>query len=103
MVSKDLRLENNDLFINPITGDFQIIVSDDQHIEDLINAFPGWYKQHPEIGAKLMAYVKSSGKQQELTQGIRQNVKGDGYIINFLEAEQKPDGTFQIEIDATKN
>ena len=46
MKSKDLKLENNDFFIDPVKGDFLITDSDTQHVQDIINSFANWWKEH---------------------------------------------------------
>lgn len=93
---KDLKLENNDLYINHDTGDFDIVESDIQHIEDIINAFPGWWKGSPSLGVGAMAYYKSSGKQQELEANIRRHLQADNIVVTDLKTKQEPDGTFKI-------
>lgn len=42
--NQDIALMHNDLLIR--NGDFVIGESDEQHIMDTINAFPGWWKEY---------------------------------------------------------
>lgn len=73
---------NDDLFIDPETGDFVIAASDEQHIEDTIRAFPGWWKQYPADGVGVRSYVGSSGQAQALSRNIKIQLQADGYTVN---------------------
>jgi hypothetical protein len=100
MQRQDFKLINNDLHINPSTGDFEIGFSDFQHIQDTINAFPGWWKENSQIGVGVFGYVGSAGKQQELKRLIRVQLEADGYTpdginISFSDGQM----TVIIEID----
>ena len=53
MKSKDIKLENNDFFIDPVKGDFLITDSDTQHVQDIINSFANWWKEFPTIGVGI--------------------------------------------------
>ncbi len=73
----DIALLGNDLvFIN---GDIAIAQSDTQHIQDTINAYPGWWKERPADGVGAFSYFNSSGLQQSLSRSIQINLKADGY------------------------
>lgn len=95
-MAKDIKLEANDLYINPDTGDFDVSDSDIQHIEDIINAFPGWWKSSPFLGVGIALYDNSSGKQQELEAAIRRHLASDNMVINSIKSHQDPDGVFKI-------
>jgi len=51
-MTTDFALTNNDLTITP-AGDFAIGESDNQHLYDIINSFPGWWKQFPQVGVGI--------------------------------------------------
>jgi hypothetical protein len=72
---------NDDLYIDPNTGDFVIVASDEQHIKDTVNAFPGWWKQNPADGIGARAYLGSSGQIQALSRQIRLQLQSDGYTV----------------------
>ena len=87
MVNTDLQLipdgnGNDDLYIDPVTGDFAIALSDEQHIKDNINAFPGWWKQYPADGVGAMQYLGSAGQVQALARAIKLQLQADGYQVN---------------------
>jgi hypothetical protein len=77
----DIQLDDTGdlLFAN---GDLLIGRSDEQHIKDTINAFPGWWKEFPADGVGIMAYLKSSGQQQTLARSVRLQLQADGYTVD---------------------
>lgn len=101
-MAKDIKLdETGDLVIK--NGDFVIADSDVQHVQDIINSGPGWWKQFPAIGVDIQKYIGSSGKLQELEKNIKLQLESDGYNVKSVKTEQLPDGTFKIlGIDAVR-
>tara|TARA_R110002020_G_scaffold72109_1_gene185568 strand:+ start:3840 stop:4142 length:303 start_codon:yes stop_codon:yes gene_type:complete len=79
MQSKDLKLENNDIYIDPVKGDFLITESDTQHVQDIINSFVGWWKEFPTIGVGIKKYLGASGGVQVVKRAIKIQLKSDGY------------------------
>lgn len=75
--SRDISIVSNDLYI--VNGDFFIADSDVQHVSDTIAAFPGWWKENPSDGVGMLAYMNSSGKEQEIERKIRVQLIADGY------------------------
>ena len=78
-MSRDLKLENNDLEIDPNTGDFLTADSDTQHVKDIINSFSGWYKEFPTVGVGIKRYLGRPGGIQVLKREIKLQLKSDGY------------------------
>jgi len=76
----DVAVWNNDIVF--VDGDFGIAESDQQHIQDTINAFPGWWKQYPADGVGVRAYVGSAGILQDLARAVKLQLKSDGYTAN---------------------
>jgi hypothetical protein len=99
-MGKDFKLVNNGLYINPVTNDFELVESDSQHVENIIIAEPGWYKEFPSIGVGLQKYNRTSGKQQELDRAIAVNLQMDGKGNLKIRSILMPDGTYQFEIYA---
>jgi hypothetical protein len=97
----DIALSNNDLLIQD--GDFVIGQSDEQHIVDTINAFPGWWKQNPADGVGLLQYVRSSGKQQEIARIVKIQLQSDGYQVSNPTVTIDQDGLMIINPSAKKN
>lgn len=72
-----LSTSNGDLLI---TGnDLQYGLSDQQHVEDTIDASPLSWKQFPSDGVGVRYYLNSAGKKQQLQRAIRQQLTIDGY------------------------
>jgi len=78
-MSKDFKLENNDLAIDATTGDFYIGDSDTQHVKDIISCFVGWYKEFPTIGVGVKRFLGRPGGIQVLKREIKLHLKSDGY------------------------
>lgn len=79
----DLQLSDNNLVINPENGgDFAFVNSNEQHIADTINAFPGWWKENYADGVGILTYIKSKGTEQMLEQSIKLNLNSDLYTGN---------------------
>lgn len=91
---KDLRLDiDNDLIIE--NGDFDIELSDPQHIRDVLETGLGSFKQYPEIGCFVSSMLNGCFDLKEKAK-IRQQLKLDGYesvVLNITD-----DGKIQIKI-----
>lgn len=79
MPNQDFAISNNDLLC--VDGDFAIAESDVQHIDDTINAFPGWWKNFPADGVGIFQYLNSSGQEQTIKRALTINLQSDGYIV----------------------
>jgi hypothetical protein len=66
----DLQIEN---------GDFVIAASDMQHVDHILRAHKGEYKDHPQVGIGISKYLKTTGKELELKREIRIQLSYDGY------------------------
>lgn len=99
-VNYDIALMQNDLQIRD--GDFLIAESDEQHIMDTINAFPGWWKENPPDGVGVFGYLNSSGQQQQLQRAIKLNLTSDGYTVTNPTVTVSQDG-LTINPNATKD
>jgi hypothetical protein len=98
--STDILLQDNDLVI--VHGDLTTGPSDAQHIEDTINAFPGWWKENPADGVGIFQYINSSGKEQEISRNIVITLQSDGYQANSPSVSVNNKGTLTIIPNATK-
>lgn len=98
-VSLDIALLNNDLLF--VSGDIATGQSDDQHVADTINAFPGWWKETPADGVGIRQYLNSTGKEQEIKRAIKIQLQSDGYQAD-LQVYFDTDGHLQIIPNATK-
>lgn len=73
--------ENGDLLIKD--GDFVVGPSDDQHIEDIIQSFPGEWKQFPIIGCAIIADIKTQHPQNTMNK-IKTQLQSGGYQLDRL-------------------
>jgi hypothetical protein len=96
----DILLVNNDLLIQ--SGDLVTGYSDQQHIEDTINAFPGWWKENPLDGVGIGGYLNAPDKTQEIIRAIRLHLTNDGYQVGNPTVTLDAAGNMVINPDATK-
>lgn len=101
-IFQDFRTnDDGDLYFDPTTGDFQVTPSDEQHMGDIIQSFPGDWKQWPQVGVGASAYLGSSGQQQELSREVIVQLKADGYSVAAPTITITPD-TVTIIPNATR-
>lgn len=98
---QDIAVLNNDLVF--VDGDFAISLSDQQHIQDTINAFPGWWKENPSDGVGVFQYMNASGAEQQLSRAIKVNLKSDGYNVNNPRVGYDPSGKLIIDPNVSEN
>ena len=98
--SRDIALVNNDLFISD--GDLVIADSDEQHVSDTIAGFPGWWKENPADGVGALAYINSTGKEQELERSVKIQLQSDGYQVSNPEVYVDDSGTLNVSPNAKK-
>jgi hypothetical protein len=80
--AKDISIKNDDVVIE--NGDFSIVPSDQQHVQDLIQSNTGEYKEFPLLGVGAKNYINSSGRLPELRRAIIWNLKSDGYNVRQI-------------------
>lgn len=87
--AKDLRFDdvNDDLFIDAETGDFAATDSDTRHVNDIIEAFTGWWKESPTVGVGIRKSSAASGGIQRVSREIKIQMVGDGYNVTGIEFE----------------
>ena len=101
LLSRD-QSTNVDSFVF-INGDFAIAESDEQHIQDIFESAPGWWKEFPLLGVNINSYVKSAGKEQEIQVLGAIQLKSDGYQNVTVNATYKNDGTLNVATNAVRN
>jgi len=75
----DFMQENNAIVIRD--NDIVKGESDKQHIQDLISAHYGWYREFPLMGASASDYINAAANQLAKFEGdIKTALKSDGYI-----------------------
>lgn len=71
--------DTGDLIIKD--GDFVVDHSDQQHVEDLLVANPGEYKQHPWLGIAIQNFIKGSKDartREQIEKRVKLQLKSDG-------------------------
>jgi hypothetical protein len=94
--------ENTDILVDDTgdiaceNGDFVIGPSDDQHVQDLILASPGDYKESPMLGVGIINTL--NGKLDgAMKRKIRINLEADGYKVNSI--TQNEEGTINVDYE----
>lgn len=101
MIAIDFLQDNGgDLLIKD--GDFVFGASDNDHVEDIISAFAGEWKEFPLVGVGIMKYLNSAGSESEMQQVTKQQLKADGYDVKKILFDVAPNGTITITSDAIR-
>lgn len=96
---KDLKTdENNDLII--LNGDFKIDDSDSQHVEHILIANKGQFRQFPLIGMGIGRSLNGSINSQSLRQQIKIQLESDGFNVRQIQID--PNDELKIDIDAER-
>jgi hypothetical protein len=99
---KDIRQdENGDIYINPNTGDFEIVESDNQHVTDILQAVSGDYKEFPLVGVNFYLFQNSTGQNQLLEATIRTQLLSDGYSVDKIEIPESIESLQDITVFAS--
>lgn len=80
-IAYDFKEVEDDLFINPNTGDFDFVPSDNQHIRDILGSYPGWWKEFPLVGVGIGILLKAKVNAQKVEALIKQQLEADGYKV----------------------
>jgi hypothetical protein len=93
---KDIKLEDDDLFIN---GDFKVSFSDQQHIIDIIESNVGSWKEYPLVGVGINNYLGSIGKEQEIKRQVKLQLENDGYRVNEVKIANSNDINWSVDAE----
>lgn len=90
-IAKDIALNDSvDLFID--NGDFVVVESDQVHIEHIILAEKGNWREWPVLGVGIMRYLNERGRVQNrvgLQRKIRVQLEYDNLNVTQLHLEQE--------------
>lgn len=75
----DLDSTRTDLVVNDDIGDFKIEISDQAHIEHLLDNSKGAFKEFPLAGVGVSRFLNASGQKQLAKREIFVGLKADGY------------------------
>lgn len=93
---QDLSLnENDDLII--ANGDLVVKTSDEQHVNHLLKANKGYYKEFPTTGCGLIAFIKKQNADKLIEHEISTQLNADGYLTNNLSIDNNE--LLNIEFD----
>lgn len=101
MANQDIALQGNDILI--LNGDLAIAESDNQHIADTLNSFPGWWKEYPADGVGVFGYFNSAGQEQTLKRSIQIQLTSDGYKVSNPQVSVSASGQMTVNPNATPN
>jgi len=75
--------------------------SDTQHVEDTLNAAPGWWKENFPDGVNIQSYLNSSNQQQVLQRSIKIQLESDLYTVTNPKVYFLTDSKMIVEPNAT--
>lgn len=101
-IAFDITQEDNDLVIDATAKDFLIKESDEQHIEDIIIANVGAYKEFSLVGVGIEQYINASLNPQELERILKIQLKADGYKIGNPKVTFQTSGKLLIQPNAIR-
>lgn len=103
-IFQDITSDNDgDLLLDSAFGDLTITPSDEQHQIDIIEAFQGEWKEFPGVGVGIFGYLKSSGKEQELSRAVTVQLTADGFTVDNPKVEFDANGKALVYPNAYRN
>lgn len=102
MAVRDFKQVDGDIYIDPILGDFVMVDSDEQHILDILQSYPGWWKNSPPTGAGVPSLLKAKITTALTESIIKQQLEADGYQMTrpFINIDRN--GKFTIQPNAIR-
>lgn len=95
-IFKDI-ITDTDFDLSIVNGDISVLESDSQHIDHIITADKGHFRQFPLVGVGIVNFLNSSTEEQEIRQIIKLQLEADGFAVRQI----KISGS-NIEIDAER-
>lgn len=83
-----------------VNGDVKIDESDTQHVEHILIADKGQFRQFPLIGVGISRYYNGSVNKQALKQSVKLQLESDGYNVRQIVVETNEN--LKIEVDADR-
>lgn len=91
-------LYNSDGDLSIKNGDIEVGPSDNQHLEDIMLADWGQFRQYPELGVGIERFFMGNYSKQYIRKEIRREVESDNFTITNLEL----DGDLNINLRAKR-
>ena len=82
MQAKDIMKTSLDGDLLIQGGDFASGLSDTAHVFDILNDYPGFWKQFPVVGVGLPSYENGNINNSFLSSLIISQLQNDGYTVN---------------------
>lgn len=79
---KDINFLEDLVIVN---GDFQLVESDEIHVENILKANKGYFFETPLIGVGIINELKGSKSGQELKQDIRRQLVLDNFSVQKID------------------
>lgn len=98
----DFKQVNDDLYFDPIIGDFVLAPSDPQHVEDILRSAPGWWKNSPTTGANISVLLKGKIDIQKIENTIKTQLEADGYQVGRPSITKDANGKYIISPNAER-
>ncbi|CAB4128048.1 hypothetical protein UFOVP105_14 [uncultured Caudovirales phage] len=95
-IFKDI-ITDNDFDLSIVNGDISVLESDSQHIDHIITADKGHFRQFPLVGVGIVNFLNSSTEEQEIRQSIKLQLEADGFSVKQIKISAS-----NIEIDAER-
>lgn len=83
-------------------GDFYIDSSDQQHVQFIMKARYGQFRQFPLVGVGIETYQNGSINTQALKREIRTQLEADNYNVRQLLVGYDQTGQLTVSIDAER-
>lgn len=99
---KDFKQIDGDIYIDPVAGDFVMVDSDNQHILDILQSYPGWWKNSLTTGAGIPVLLKSKINAVLTENVIKQQLEADGYQVTRPYINIDTSGKFTIQPNAIR-
>jgi len=97
MISEDLLLDEAGDLLLGANGDYVMGESDMQHIEDILDAYPGEYRNAPLLGVYLQRGINGL-IDGSIRRDININLQSDNYKVKKVEITDT-----SLNIDAERN
>ena len=98
MIRYDIRLSAS--YINT-HNDIEWFASDVQHVEDIIAAYPGEYKENPTMGVSIGKYLNSNASKDTVARKVMIELQGDLYPCDNPIVTYSADGTMNVNPNFT--
>ena len=98
LASDFLLAEDGDLIITD-AGDLAVGFSDEQHVQHILLAYPGYYRNSLLCGAGLPSYEKSAGTELTIQRAVRIQLERDNYSINKVTVTPEPHFKLTTDVD----